>query len=114
MISIRLSTIITASFFLLLLGATAYLDSFYLKNKDVSTFSISSPTDESDDEATIKQTSESVVQPPILEYKLVDTDEVDGYIIEIYREFEIYKDQNGKILESIPTSNYNYLRYKQE
>ncbi|MFC3885685.1 hypothetical protein ACFOU2_20295 [Bacillus songklensis] len=49
-----------------------------------------------------------------LEEKLVDKEEVDGYVVETYREYEIYKDQKGNIKKVIPTSNYNYLRYKKD
>jgi hypothetical protein len=38
--------------------------------------------------------------------------EVDGYIIETYREYEIHRDQAGNILKQIPTSNYEYIRYR--
>ncbi|MGV2941437.1 hypothetical protein AB5I83_17675 [Mesobacillus sp. LC4] len=38
--------------------------------------------------------------------------EVDGYIVETYREYEVHRDQNGTILKQIPTSNYEYVRYK--
>jgi hypothetical protein len=47
-----------------------------------------------------------------LEEKLVEKKTAGGYIIETYREYEIYKDDKGNIIKSIPTSNYNYLRYK--
>jgi hypothetical protein len=39
-------------------------------------------------------------------------EEVEGYIVETYREYEIYKDQDGNIIKQVPTSNFNYLRYK--
>jgi hypothetical protein len=51
-------------------------------------------------------------QLPILENILVDTKVVDGYIVETYREYELYKDENGNVIKSIPTSNDDYLRYK--
>ncbi|MFE8701527.1 hypothetical protein ACFYKX_13060 [Cytobacillus sp. FJAT-54145] len=38
--------------------------------------------------------------------------EVDGFIVETYREYEIYKDKEGNILKQVPTSNFNYLKYK--
>lgn len=38
--------------------------------------------------------------------------EVDGYIVETYREYEVHRDQNGTIIKQIPTSNYEYVRYK--
>lgn len=48
-----------------------------------------------------------------LEFILEEVKEEGNYIIEVYREYEIYKDENGNIIERIPTSNYNYLRYEQ-
>jgi hypothetical protein len=39
-------------------------------------------------------------------------EEVDGYIVETYREYEIYRDQDGNIVKQIPTSNYDFIRYK--
>ncbi|WNF24774.1 hypothetical protein [Mesobacillus jeotgali] len=38
--------------------------------------------------------------------------EVDGYIVETYREYEVHRDQNGKIVKQIPISNYEYVRYR--
>lgn len=51
---------------------------------------------------------------PEFEYLHIESldKEVDGYIVETYREYEIQRDQDGKILKQIPTSNYEYVRYK--
>lgn len=46
-----------------------------------------------------------------LEKELVSKDIMDGYIVETYQEFEVYRDPKGEIVRSIPTSNYDYLRY---
>ncbi|UOQ45599.1 hypothetical protein MUN89_06565 [Halobacillus salinarum] len=46
-----------------------------------------------------------------LEMYLERKDQVGDYIVETYREYEIYKDTNGTITKKVPTSNYNYLRY---
>ncbi len=46
----------------------------------------------------------------ILEEKTVDGD----YIIEEYREYEVYRDQDGEVIKSLPTSNVDYLRYYHE
>lgn len=37
---------------------------------------------------------------------------VDGYIVETYREYEFYRDKAGNIIKQVPTSNYEYIRYK--
>lgn len=46
-----------------------------------------------------------------LEKELISKDIIDGYIVETYQEFEVYRDQKGKIMRSVPTSNYDYLKY---
>jgi hypothetical protein len=50
--------------------------------------------------------------PANLKYIFEEKNEVDGYIIETYREYEIYTDENGSIIKQIPTSNFEYLKYK--
>ncbi|MFS1512861.1 hypothetical protein VQL36_10565 [Chengkuizengella sp. SCS-71B] len=46
-----------------------------------------------------------------LEKQLVDS-KIDGEIlIETFQEFEIYKNQYGEVVQIIPTSNFDYLRY---
>ncbi|WP_085992677.1 hypothetical protein [Oceanobacillus senegalensis] len=47
-----------------------------------------------------------------LEYVLVSTRVEDGYMIEKYREYEIYEDENGVVVKREPTSNYEFIRYK--
>jgi len=46
-----------------------------------------------------------------LEYKLEKKELNNGYWVETYQEYKVYKDKNGKVIEAIPTSNFNYLRY---
>ena len=46
----------------------------------------------------------------IFEERMIEGD----YIIEEYREYEVFRDENGGILKSIPTSNYDYIRYYKE
>lgn len=52
---------------------------------------------------------------PELEYihEKEEDEEVDGYIVETYREYEIYKDKYGNIIKQVPTSNFDYIKYKQ-
>jgi hypothetical protein len=47
------------------------------------------------------------------QYILEEKKQVDGYTIETYREYEIYTDETGKIIKQVPTSNFEYLKYKQ-
>lgn len=66
------------------------------------------------DEATSTDESEGPrIQDFVLEMILEDVSEVDGYVVETYREFEIYKDKNGQVINKVPTSNYDYIRYYQ-
>ncbi len=53
-----------------------------------------------------------ITTPTSLEYFLEGTKEVDGYIVETYREYEIYEDESGNIIKKVPTSNYDYISYK--
>jgi hypothetical protein len=50
---------------------------------------------------------------PQLEMFLVGREEVDGYMVETYREYEIIKDSEGKLIQKTATENYEYIRYKQ-
>lgn len=62
------------------------------------------------------ETNEEILDTIMPEFEYVhekDKDkEVDGYIVETYREFEVHRDQNGKIVKQIPTSIYEYVRYR--
>jgi hypothetical protein len=61
-------------------------------------------------------TTEDILETIIPEFEYLheqDKDiEVDGYIVETHREYEIHRDANGKIIKQIPTSNFEYIRYK--
>jgi hypothetical protein len=57
--------------------------------------------------------NEAEVLSAELEYIFDAKLEEDGYIVEIYREYEIYKDANGKVIKEVPTSNFEYIRYKE-
>ncbi|WP_147404971.1 hypothetical protein [Oceanobacillus halophilus] len=49
-----------------------------------------------------------------IEYRMEGTKIVDGHKVEAYREYEIYTDNEGNMVKEVPTSNYDYLRYKIE
>jgi hypothetical protein len=59
----------------------------------------------------VEADEEDVVEVMSLEKEFVSKDVIDGYVVEKYQEFEVYRDSSGKIIRSIPTSNYDYLRY---
>lgn len=46
-----------------------------------------------------------------LEYKLEKKKLDNGYWVETYQEYKVYKDKNGNVIESIPTAYFDYLRY---
>lgn len=46
----------------------------------------------------------------IFEERMIEGD----YVIEEYREYEVSRDKNGEIIKSVPTSNYDYIRYYME
>lgn len=45
------------------------------------------------------------------QWKLADQYQDGSYLVEAYRQYEIYKDQNGKTVKTVPTENFNYIRY---
>ncbi|NBI28756.1 hypothetical protein [Chengkuizengella marina] len=47
----------------------------------------------------------------ILEKQLVDSKVEGNVLIETYQEFEVYKNLYGEVVQIIPTSNFDYLRY---
>jgi hypothetical protein len=74
------------------------------------------PADQSEEgkEETTEESAETLAHDYSLEMILEGKSEVDGYIVETYREHEVYRDQNGEIIKTVPTSNYDYLRYYEE
>jgi hypothetical protein len=77
------------------------------KNSDVET------------NATVQEdpeTNNNILETIIPEFEYLHEEaldkEVDGYIVETYKEYEIHRDQAGNIIKQIPTSNYEYLRYR--
>jgi hypothetical protein len=55
-----------------------------------------------------------VVEPadiPEMVENLKKTEKVDGYIVETYEEYEVYKDKNGKITKKVPTGKTDTLQY---
>ena len=47
-----------------------------------------------------------------LEWFLVSREEENGYIIETYREYEVYRKNDGAPAKKEPTDHYEYIRYK--
>jgi hypothetical protein len=55
---------------------------------------------------------EIIAQNYTLELVLEKKDEINDYVLETYREYEIYKDANGNVVKKVPTERFEYLRYK--
>ncbi len=75
-------------------------------------FIVPASADRQQSEATsgeIRPKNESVS----LEWQLIGTGYDGQYSVETYREYEIYKDEHDRVIKSVPTSHFNYLRYWQ-
>jgi hypothetical protein len=93
----------------LVLALTALLDSPPNPRNDSMYYNFTNGESvDADAQATERSVSYSY------EFLLDDMKEVDGYIVETYREYQIHKDENGNEIIRIPTSNYQYLRYEKE
>ena len=64
-----------------------------------------------DEDQVVSSDPDEVYGAPILEYKLEDTMEKDGFLIEVYREYEIYKNRNGEVVKTVATENTQFLQY---
>lgn len=96
---------ITLLILILILGFAAYLDSPYsFLNKNYSYTA--------DQPATAQPMSKIVsTDTPDTEEKLVKKEKQNGYIVETYREYDIYKDAEGNVTKEVPTSQYDELKY---
>ncbi|WP_053366686.1 hypothetical protein [Bacillus sp. FJAT-27245] len=90
----------------LLIAGAAYLDSpFSFLNKDYY-FETEGP-----------QPTPAITEPVarnLLEYEmmLVEERKSNGYIIEVYREFEVKRDKSGKIVEKKPGDRIEEIKYR--
>jgi hypothetical protein len=100
-----LKTFTSVSILLLLIGFSAYLDSPYsFLNKNYA-YSADQPV------MVQPVDVEPSIDVPELEEKLEKTERIDGYIVETYEEYEVYKDKDGNVVKSEPTGNTNTLKY---
>ncbi|WP_066062721.1 hypothetical protein [Neobacillus soli] len=101
----KIKTFINVLFLIALLGFAAYLDSPYsFINKNYAY---------SADQPVIVQpvAIEPASDVPVLEEKLEKSEKVNGYIVETYEEYEVYKDEDGNVLKSEPTGKIDTLKY---
>jgi hypothetical protein len=90
---------------ILILGFVAYLDSpFSFLNINYS-YTAEQPA--------IAQPMSKIVSTdtPDTEEKLVKKEKQNGYIVETYREYEVYKNAEGNVTKEVPTSQYDELKY---
>ena len=120
MLSKSSSVLFSILFIVFILGVIAYLDTAELQSNDTATFltsvAVNEDTEETIGDGDVNQSKEDPLDSliPNLEYRLIETSLTkDGYLLETYREFEIYEDESGDILKSVPTANYEYIRYTQ-
>ncbi|GKU81353.1 hypothetical protein [Niallia sp. NCCP-28] len=66
------------------------------------------------DESEEASTSTESLSAPELEYQLDSTVKEGGYILETYREYEIYKDKNGEVIKTKATSNTQTIKYAED
>ncbi|MEH7386820.1 hypothetical protein V7147_15625 [Bacillus sp. JJ1521] len=48
---------------------------------------------------------------PDLEMQFVDTEMVNGNKVEVYQEYEVYRNEANEVIKKVPTDNYEYLEY---
>lgn len=89
-----------------------YLDSPHYTEREQVISTLPVPEEEESASATVTEKDE-LQEIFELENRLVDLKQEDGYSVEVYREYEIYKDMQGNVIDRVPTENYHYLRYKE-
>lgn len=109
---------------LALVALSSYIDSpespFFHPNDKVTSYPMLPSIDDSDTiestEVDSKGTNINLEEalPAVLELKLDKTELMDGYIVESYREYEVYRNEAGTVLKSVPTNHYEYLKYLDE
>ena len=67
----------------------------------------------SDEEVTANPEDNATVEEliPELEMQYVNTEIVNGNKVEIFREYEIYRNEADEVIKKVPTDNYEYLEY---
>ncbi|SEM17927.1 hypothetical protein SAMN05192533_101317 [Mesobacillus persicus] len=90
-------------FFILLLGVIELTINEVLESSSDGAVMVSSFKDES-------ELQNEVI--PSLEMFLVSQEDEGKEILETYREYEVYYNENGEVERKEPTSHYEYIRYK--
>lgn len=115
MLSKTASTIFIFLFLLFFIAVTAYLETFQVERTDTGNFltSYSVMPEENEVNANINEGEEDILNTiiPILEDRFVEREYIDDQVVEKYQEYEIYMDEKGNVIKTVPTSNFNYIRY---
>ncbi|MCK1981991.1 MULTISPECIES: hypothetical protein [Bacillaceae] len=101
-------------FLLMLMVPTLYLESSYLDSLYNTEPLFIGQESVNESEPAMAESEEQKEEPLLFELdeRLINKKVIDGYLVETYREYELYKDKSGKVIKVNPTSNYNYIRYK--
>lgn len=93
----------------IIVALVAYLDSPYsFIHSDYSYSTISEPA------VAQPVDVEPSTDVPVLEYMLDDVQKMNGYFVETYQEYEVYYDEEGKVVKREPTSKTESIRYWDE
>jgi hypothetical protein len=101
-----LSHFTTFLFLIIIVALIAYLDSPYsfvhsgYSYSTISEPAVAQPVD-----------VEPPADVPVLEYMLDDVQKMNGYFVETYQEYEVYYNEEGKVIKREPTSKTESVRY---
>lgn len=62
-------------------------------------------------DSTPVNTEEEEILSFTLEKRFEKRERVGDYWVETYREYEVYVDNEGNVVEVVPTSTFDYIRY---
>ncbi|TYR81595.1 hypothetical protein FZC66_07100 [Priestia megaterium] len=82
----------------------------YLDHDSQKHFETISPLSLSDEEIETAAKKEKLTMT--LQQVLITTEKIDGYDVEVYEEYEVYKNEKGEVVDRVATGYYQTLRYK--
>lgn len=94
--------------FIIFVTGVIEADDVYEYKKTISVSGMSS-----DEEVTAEPDEKDSIEGliPELEMQFEDTEIVNGNKVEIYREYEVYRNEDNEVIKKVPTDNYEYLEY---
>ena len=100
-----LSRFTTVFFLCTIIALVAYLDSPFSFIHSGYSYSSSEPA------VAQPVDVEPPIDVPVLENRLDSVERMDGYYVEIYKEYEVYYDEAGQVVKREPTSKTESVRY---